>query len=348
MGGPETSATREAVSGEPSAAARPRVLVTWPVAESALARLRERCEVAVLAAAEAREPGRLRVALAGADALLCLVTERVDETLLAHAPRLRVVANMAVGYDNVDVGAATARGIAVTNTPGVLDDATADLAIALMLAVARRVVEGDRMVRAGGFCGWSPDLLVGTDVAGKTLGIVGLGRIGTATARRAALGFGMRVLYCARSAKPGAERELGARRASLEDLLGASDFVSIHVPLTEDSRHLLDRAALARMPPRAILVNTSRGAVIDEEALVEALRAGRLAGAGLDVYEHEPRLAAGLAELPNVVLLPHVGSATRETRERMAHRAVDNVLAVLDGRPPRDPVPVASRCCVGS
>jgi glyoxylate reductase len=245
---------------------------------------------------------------------------------------------MAVGYDNVDVDAASARGVVVTNTPGVLDDATADLAMALLLAVARRVVEADRFVRAGSFTGWRPDLFVGTDLAGKTLGIVGLGRIGAATARRAALGFGMRLLYTARSPKPDAERELGARRVELYDLLEASDFVSVHVPLTVETRHLLDRAALARMTRQAILVNTARGAVIDEAALVAALRERRIAGAGLDVYEREPAIAAGLAELDNVVLLPHLGSATVETRERMAHRAVDNVLAVLAGRPPRDPV----------
>lgn len=292
----------------------------------------------VLAPGEASAPGRLRESLADKDALLCLVTERVDDTLLDAAPGLRVVANMAVGYDNVDVAAAAARGIVVTNTPGVLDEATADLAMALLLAVSRRVAEGDRLVRSGGFTGWRPDLLVGTEVAGKTLGIVGLGRIGSAMARRGALGFGMKVLYVARSDKPDAERELGARRVSLEELLGASDFVSIHVPLGASTRHLIDREALGKMLPRAFLINTSRGAVVDEAALVEALRERRIAGAGLDVYEHEPQLAAGLAELDNVVLLPHLGSATVETRERMAHRAVDNVLEVLAGRPPRDPV----------
>ena len=316
-----------------------RVLVTWPIAESALRRLRERCEVVeVLAPGEAATPGRLREAVADKDALLCLVTERVDAALLDAGSRLSVVANMAVGYDNVDVAAAAARGIAVTNTPGVLDDATADLAMALLLAVSRRVAEGDRLVRSGGFTGWRPDLLVGTEVAGKTLGIVGMGRIGSAMARRGALGFDMQVLYVARSAKPEAERDLGARRVSLEELLGASDFVSIHVPLGTSTRHLIDRTAIARMPAHAFLVNTSRGAVVDEAALVEALRERRIAGAGLDVYEREPQLASGLAELDNVVLLPHLGSATVETRERMAHRAVDNVLEVLAGRPPRDPV----------
>jgi glyoxylate reductase len=314
------------------------VLVTWPIAESALSRLRARCEVEVLRPGEAADRERLRAAISDKNGLLCLVTERIDAALLDAAPRLRVVANMAVGYDNVDVAAAAARGIVVTNTPGVLDDATADLAMALLLAVARRVAEGERLVRSGGFTGWRPDLLVGTEVAGKTLGIVGMGRIGTATARRAALGFGMRVLYTARSDKPEAERELGARRVELAELLRSSDFVSIHVPLAAETIHLVDRAALASMPRHAFLVNTSRGPVIDEAALVAALRERRIAGAGLDVYEREPQLAAGLAELDNVVLLPHLGSATVETRERMANRAVDNVLEVLEGRPPRDPV----------
>lgn len=254
------------------------------------------------------------------DALLCLLTDRIDDALLARGKRLRIVANMAVGTDNVDLAAARARGIAVSNTPDVLTDATADLAFALLLAAARRLAWGDRYVRGGGFTGWQPELGLGQDVTGRTLGIVGPGRIGRAVAERAR-GFRMAVLESGRG-----------RGMPLDELLASSDFVSLHAPLTAETRHLIGERELGLMRPHAILVNTARGALVDEAALVRALRDGRLAGAGLDVFEREPALAAGLAELPQVVLAPHVGSATFATRNRMAEIAARNVVAALAGR----------------
>ena len=252
----------------------------------------------------------------------------------AAGPQLRVISNMAVGVDNIDVAAATARGILVTNTPGVLTDATADLAWALILSTVRRVLEGDRMVREGRFQLWSPFMLLGRSVAGATLGIVGMGRIGQAVARRA-LGWDMKVLYTRRSGPLSAGQvPHGAaweHRAALDDLLVEADIVTLHVPLTPDTRHLIGARELALMKPGAYLINTARGPVVDEAALVEALRSGHLGGAGLDVYEHEPRLAPGLAGLPNVTLLPHLGSATVETRGRMAELAALNAIAAVKG-----------------
>lgn len=273
--------------------------------------------------------------MARADGLLCLLTDRVDDELLAVAPRLRVVANCAVGYDNVDLAAAAARGIVVTNTPDVLTETCADLTWALLLAAARRVAEGDRFVRAGRWHGWSPDLLLGRDVHGATLGLVGLGRIGLAVARRAH-GFGMRVLYTQRhrEARPPA----GAEYVSLDRLLAAADFVSLHVPLTPATRNLIGARELARVRRGTILVNTSRGAIVDEAALVRALRTGRLGAAGLDVFAHEPHVPRALRELPNVVLTPHVASASVATREGMAVLAAQNLAVALAGRRPPNPV----------
>jgi glyoxylate reductase len=270
----------------------------------------------------------------GCRALLAQLVDRVDAELLdAAGPSLELVANYAVGLDNVDVAAATARGVLVSNTPDVLTEATADLTWALMLAVARRVVEGDRLMRAGEYAGWSPTFLLGSDVSGKTLGLVGLGRIGTAVARRAR-GFRMRTLYASPSRKAH-DVEVGAERVDLERLLAECDVVSLHCPLSAATRHLLDGRRLARMRPSAFLINTSRGPLVDEPALVRALMTGQLAGAGLDVTEREPEFEPALAILPNVVLLPHVGSATREVRTAMGDLAVDNILDLLQGRAPR-------------
>jgi len=274
----------------------------------------------------------LLAGVAEADGLICMLTERVDEDLLAAAPALKVVANYAVGFDNVDLDAATRRGVIVTTTPDVLTEATAELAWTLLLATARRVVEGDALVRSGRWTTFSPTTLLGAPVAGRTLGIVGLGAIGAAVARRAR-GFDMQVLYTNRGTNPVAEAELGATRVELTELLRRSDFVSIHAPLNDDSRHLIDADALAHMRPTAILVNTGRGPVVDEDALVAALRSGAIAGAGLDVYEREPTLADGLAELSNVVLLPHIGSATTDARGAMVQLCCENVIEVLAGRP---------------
>jgi len=269
----------------------------------------------------------------GSDALLCMLCNRIDRTLMEAAPRCRIYANYAVGFNNMDGAAAAELSVALTNTPDVLTAATADLAWALLLAAARRVVEADRFTRQGRFENWGPKLFLGADVTGKTLGIVGAGRIGTAMALRSR-GFDMNVLYCHPRGHETLERETHARRVSLDTLLAESDFVSVHVPLNEQTRHLIGRAQLQQMRPTAILINTARGPVVDEAALVEALKSRRIAAAGLDVYEREPALAAGLTELDNVVLLPHVGSATRETRSRMAVMAAENIRAFLEGKRP--------------
>ncbi|HET8656319.1 MAG TPA: D-glycerate dehydrogenase [Longimicrobiaceae bacterium] len=274
-----------------------------------------------------------------ADALIALLTIPIGEELLARAPNLRVVANAAVGYNNVDLAACRARGVAVTNTPDVLTDATADLTIALLLATVRRLPQAEASLRAGEFHGWGFWDYLGGDVAGATLGILGMGRIGQAVARRARA-FGMRIRYAGRRrAAPEVEAELDAEMVDWETLLTTSDILSLHAPLTRETRHLLDRAALGRMKPGSYLVNTARGALVDEAALADALRDGPLAGAGLDVYEREPEITPALLELPNVVLLPHIGSATPRTREAIAVLAARNVRAVLSGEPPLTPVP---------
>lgn len=288
-----------------------RVRVRTGVPELAVTRLRAAgLEVAV---------GPLEVE--GCDALLCLLTDRIDAEFLARAPQLRIVANLAVGTDNIDLAAARARGIAVSNTPDVLTDATADLAFALLLAAARRLPWADRYVRGGGFTGWRPDLGLGLDVTGRTLGIVGFGRIGRAVAERAR-GFRMDVIWHGRTSG-----------VPLDELLAQSDFVSLHAPLTNETRHMIGARELRLMRPHAVLVNTARGPLVDEAALVRALREGWIAGAGLDVFEREPALAPGLADLPQVVLAPHVGSATPATRDRMGEVAAENVIAALSGRP---------------
>jgi glyoxylate reductase len=257
--------------------------------------------------------------------------ERVDAEFFDAAPKLKVVSCLAVGYDNVDLAEATGRRILVTNTPDVLTDAVADLTWALILGVARRVVEGDRLARSGKWRGLSPTLLRGVDVAGKTLGIIGAGRIGAAVAKRGT-GFSMRLVYVARSAKPEMEA-LGGRRVTFDEILRESDFLCVHVPLTPDTRHLFGEAEFRKMKPTAYFINMARGAVVDEAALVRALRETWIAGAGLDVYEHEPQISPELLPMPNTLLLPHLGSATVETRRRMSIMAVENLLAVLDGRP---------------
>jgi lactate dehydrogenase-like 2-hydroxyacid dehydrogenase len=270
----------------------------------------------------------------GRNGVLCTLNDAIDAAVMDAAPTVKVFANFAVGFNNIDVAAATKRGIVITNTPGVLTDATADLAWALLFAAARRIVEADQFMRSGQFKAWSPMLFLGADITGKTLGIVGAGRIGTAVGLRAK-GFRMKVLYT-ETAGPceTLEREAGARRVTLEQLLRESDFVSLHVPLLPETRHLIGKRELGLMKRTAILINNSRGPVVDEAALVEGLRNGTIAGAGLDVYEDEPAMKPGLAELKNAVLLPHIGSATIETRTRMAMMAAENLLAVLRGESP--------------
>jgi glyoxylate reductase len=317
-----------------------RIFVSSSLPGDALDRLRAVGEVVVDEGGVASETFAANVATL--DAIVSLLTDRIDQHLLDRAPRLRVVANVAVGVDNVDLAACRARGVVVTNTPGVLTEATADLAFGLLLAASRRIAEGDRLVRAGKWTGWTPTFLLGARVHGSTLGIVGLGRIGQAMARRAR-GFGMHVLYTQRTRlDANMERALGARYVALDDLLAASDAVSLHCPLTPETRHLVNAARLARMKPGSVLVNTARGACVDEAALAAALAlpegARRIAAAGLDVFEDEPRVHPALLALENVVLAPHIASADRPTREAMARLAADNAVAVLSGEPPPSPV----------
>lgn len=300
-----------------------RVFVTRPIPEAGLERLRQAgFEVEVNTRPGLPGLELLLEGVRGAHGVLSLLTEQIGAELLEAAPQLKVVSNCAVGYNNIDVQAASSRGILVCNTPGVLTETTADFTWALLLAVARRVVEADRLSRSGEFDGWGPMMLLGSEVYGSTLGIVGLGRIGEAVARRAE-GFGMRVLFTARS-----------RGVPLEQLLEEADFVTLHVPLDDSTRHMISRPQLQRMKETACLINTARGPVVDEEALVEALREGWIAGAGLDVYEREPVIHPGLLELPNAVLAPHIASASRSTRERMACMAADNLVAALRGERP--------------
>jgi glyoxylate reductase len=304
-----------------------RVFVTRELPFPALERLEAEHEVDTWPGDLAPPPDELRARTSEADGLLSMVADRVDEALLDAAPNLRAIANYAVGTDNIDLEAAAARGIPVGNTPDVLTDATADLAFALILALARGIVSGAETVRAGEWRTWEPAGALGTDLAGATLGIVGRGRIGEAVARRAA-GFGMEVVHSSRSSG-----------LPLDQLLGQADVISLHTPLTPDTRHLIDASALARMKPTALLVNTARGGIVDQDALREALMEGRIGGAALDVTEPEPLPGDHpLLDAPNLLVVPHLGSATRRTRARMAEMAVENLLAALDGRPMPHPV----------
>ncbi len=313
-----------------------KVLVTREVPDAGL-RLLEGFDVTVLSESP---PGRgeLLEAVRGAAGILPTVTEKVDaEVMDAAGDGLQVIANMAVGYDNIDVGAATERGVVVTNTPEVLNETTADTAFMLLLAAARRLGEAERLLRSGGWDAWGPKQLTGPDVWGKRLGVVGFGRIGQALARRAR-GFDMDLVYHDKYRNEEAERELGARYLELDELLRTSDFVSIHTPLTQETTHLIGADGLKRMKSEAVLVNTSRGPVVDESALAEALAEGRIFAAGLDVYEKEPEVHPKLLELENVVLAPHIGSASIETRNKMAALAAENLTAVLRGEEPKTPV----------
>ena len=279
----------------------------------------------------------LRQGFAQADAVICTLADSITDDLLAAAPRLKIIANYAVGYNNIDVAAATRRGIVVTNTPDVLTDATADLTWALMLAVARRVVEGDQWARSGRWPGWAPTQMLGTDVTGKTLGIIGMGRIGQAVAQRA-VGFRMPILYASRRPCSAPQGRAEWTHCPMEDVLAQSDFISLHLPLSETTRHLIGARELGKMKSTAFLINTSRGPVIDEAALLGALQQGTIAGAGLDVYEREPEILSGLEQLSNVVLLPHLGSATLNARLKMGMICVENIAAVLGGQGPLNPV----------
>ena len=311
--------------------ALPRVFVTRRLPGDALDVLGQHAEVDLWPGELPPPADELRARTAPADGLICLLTDRIDAGLIAAAPRLRVVSNVAVGYDNVDVAAATARGIPVGNTPGVLTETTADLAFALMLAAARRVTEAERYLRDGRWRTWSPDLMLGHDVHGATLGIIGYGKIGQAVARRA-LGFGMRVLVAERASV--ASDAPTPEVVPLETLLRESDFVSLHVPLTPETHHLIGERELLAMKSTAVLVNTARGPVVDQAALARALAEGWIAAAGTDVMEEEPIAPDDpLLRAPSAVLLPHIGSASHATRGRMAMMAVENCLAGLRGEP---------------
>jgi glyoxylate reductase len=315
----------------------PKIFITRPMPLPAVERLATGCDLKMHPEDAPIEPQRLVEACREIEGLMASGT-RVSSELLENAPRLRVISNVGVGYDNIDVAACTRRRILVTNTPDVLTEATADLAFALLMAVARRLVEGDRYVREGHWHYWKWAHLWGTDLFRKTLGVYGLGRIGKAVARRAR-GFSMRVLYYdIVRPSPALEQELGAQFVDRETLLREADFLTLHVPLTPETHHLISAREFAMMKSMAFLINAARGKVVDETALVEALESKRIAGAGLDVFEQEPHVHPTLLALPNVVLAPHVGSATSETRLAMAMLAAENLLAALEGRRPPNPV----------
>lgn len=313
---------------------KPRVLVTREVFDETLAFLRQHCEVIDNQSDQPYAPEALGKALAGCDGLMCSLTDRVDAALLAAAPGLKAVANIAVGYNNIDVPACTGRGVMATNTPGVLDDSTADLAWTLMLGAARRITEVERRVRTGEWTGWRLKQWLGVDVHHATLGIIGMGRIGQAIARRAA-GFDMKVIYHNRKPiAPELERKCNAAYVSFDELLTQSDFIVLQVPYSPATHHLIGAAQLAKMKPSAILINSTRGGVVDDAALVAALKNGIIRAAGLDVYENEPKLNPEFLALDNVVLAPHVGSSTEATRQAMAMLAAKNLVAALRGETP--------------
>jgi len=317
---------------------RPSILISRVLPEEAVARARSRAEVDLHEADRPLGRAELIARLKGRQGLVCLITDAIDAPLLAACPDLKVVANVAVGFNNIDVAEATKRGVVVTNTPDVLTETTADFAWTLLMATARRVVEADRYVREGKFTQWEFMLLWGGDIHGKTLGIIGFGRIGRAMARRAR-GFDMRVLYQdAVAADPATERELRATRTDTATLLRESDFVTLHTPLLAETQHLINAQSLKTMKKTAYLVNASRGPVVDEAALAQALKEGWIAGAGIDVFEREPEVHPALMGLPNAVLAPHIASASSDTRLKMANLAVDNCLAVLEGKTPPTPV----------
>jgi len=307
------------------------VFVTRKIPEEGLKLLKKYCEVYVNPYDRILTKDEIIFNLKDRDGLLCLLTDKIDRDVIYSNPRLKAISNYAAGYDNIDIKAATERKIPVTNTPDVLTETTAELAWALLFAVARRIVEGDRFTRDGKFRGWAPLLMLGQDISGKTLGIIGAGRIGTAFALKSK-GFNMEVLYVSRRRNEILEKELNAKKVDLHTLLKNADFISLHVPLTSETRHLIGEKELRMMKRNAILVNTSRGAVIDEKALVKALKERWIFGAGLDVYENEPEINRELTKLDNVVLEPHIGSATLETRTRMAVMAAENLIISLEGK----------------
>lgn len=311
-----------------------KVLITGRIPDEGVDIIKKEFDVTLNKKDKPMERNKLLKVLKDMDGLLCMVNDKIDDELLNHAPRLRMIASYAVGFDNIDLNEASARKIPVSNNPGVLADATADLTFALILAVSRRLVEGDLKTRKEGCGEWTPGKFLGTDVSGKTLGIIGLGRIGKAVAKRAR-GFDMKVFYHnRRRLEIDEEKSLKAEYNDLKELLSKADYVSLHVPLHDDTRRFIGNTELKLMKKSAFLVNTSRGPVVDENALVDAIKKGEIAGAGLDVYENEPSVNPGLVKMKNVVLLPHIGSATIETRTKMAVQAAENLIAGLKGEKP--------------
>ncbi len=310
------------------------VLVTRDIPEPGVEMLEEKYDVDLNQEPRMMEKEEILERIKGKDALLCLLTDEIDREIMGSSSELKVVSNYAVGYDNIDVEAATDLGIAVTNTPGVLTDATAEIAWSLIFAVARNIPQGDKFVRDDKFHGWDPTLMLGHELAGKTLGIIGMGNIGKAVARRS-IGFDMDVLYYNRSRKKGIEEEIGAEKVDLETVLAESDIVSLHVPLTEETEGMIGEEEIESMDQNTYLINTARGEVVEEEALVEALESEKIAGAGIDVYADEPYGAnPDYYELDNVVLTPHLGSATHRARGEMARMAAQNLIDVLEGKRP--------------
>lgn len=308
---------------------KPRIFVTRKLPEAGLNLLNQHFTVSLNTEDRILTPEEIRENIRDKEALLCLLTDNIDKSILDAANKLKVISNYAVGYNNIDIEEATRRQISVCITPGILTDATADLTWSLILAVARRIIKADRYTREDQFKGWDPTLFLGLDLRGKTLGIIGMGRIGQAVAARAQ-GFGMEVLYTSRTPKP----IQAATQCSLETLLQSADVISLHTALTPETHHLIGREAFKQMKRTAILINTARGPIIDEIALLEALQAKQIFGAGLDVFEHEPRLTPGLTECDNLVMLPHIGSATEATRTEMAKLAAENAIAILQGNQP--------------
>lgn len=313
----------------------PRVFVTRIIPEAGLEIVRKNCEMELNKEDRVLTKQEVMEGVKGKDGLLCLLTDEIDAEVMDASPQLKIIANYAVGFNNINMASATKRKIMVTNTPGVLTETTADLCWALLMSIARRIVEGDKFVRAGKFKGWAPMLLLGQDVHRKTLGIIGMGRIGQAVARRAR-GFEMKILYTDTKRIPeDKELELRVEFVALEELLQKSDYVTIHVPLTKETHHLISEKELNLMKETAYIINSARGPIIDEKALVKVLKEGKIAGAALDVFEKEPELEPGLDSLDNVVIIPHLGSATLDTRSKMAVMAAENLVAGLKGeRPP--------------
>lgn len=313
---------------------KPKLLVTRRIPDEGMKILEGKFELDINEEDRVLTKKELIKKIKGKDAMLCLLTDTIDKDVIAANPKLKVISNYAVGFNNVDVATATKHKIPVTNTPGVLTETTADLAFTLLMTIARRVVEADKFARAGKFHGWAPMMFLGQDIYGKTLGIIGSGRIGVAVAKRAAKGFGMKVLYNDIVKNEELEKELSAKFVDKETLLKESDFVSVHVPLNEETKHLISEKEINLMKSTACLINTSRGPVVDEAALAKVLKEKKIFGAALDVYEEEPRIHPGLIGLDNVVIVPHIASASVETRGKMAEMAAKNLILVFEGKKP--------------